>query len=84
VAALEAQQGQERAERRALVDASKEAVAGLSVGQKVTYTRGGSTYTATVTKVARSKVTIAYRIKSGAERTKVVHAALVTPAETQG
>ncbi|MFI0447002.1 hypothetical protein [Actinomadura sp. 6N118] len=83
VASYEIEKEQERAERRARVEASKRIIAGLRVGQKVMYKNRRYTYEATVTKIGRSKVTVAYQVKTGKDRdrTATVHAAFVTPVE---
>jgi len=51
------------------------------VGQVVPYRTRGRVYNATIAKIGRTRVTLTYRLKSGDERTAIVHAALVTPGE---
>lgn len=84
-ACYEAQQREWKAARRTRVEESKQAIKAMQVGQQVTYRRNEKcVYTATIVKVGRSKVTVAYRVKTGKDRdrTATVHAALVTPLET--
>lgn len=51
------------------------------MGQVVPYRTRGRVYNATITKIGRTRVTLTYRLKSGDERTAIVHAALVTPVD---
>jgi hypothetical protein len=82
-AEYEAELAQLRAERRARVDASQQAIKSLSVGQKVMFKDRKNTYEAEITKVGRSKVTVAYDVRTVKDRArgKTVHAALVAPIE---
>ncbi|MEV2278777.1 hypothetical protein AB0I72_24635 [Nocardiopsis sp. NPDC049922] len=66
---------------RALVSASREAIADLHVGQRVSFPYKRHRYTGVITKKGRSRVTVAYRIRTGKDRDRVrlVHASLVTP-----
>lgn len=70
-----------RAERKKIIAASHDAAKRLRVGQVVLYRTRGRVYDATITKIGRTRVTLTYRLKSGEERTAIVHAALVTPAD---
>lgn len=78
----EAEQEHWKAARRARVEDSKQAIKGMTVGQQVTYWHNEKcSYAATIIKVGRSKVTVAYQVKTGKDRdrTATVHAALVMP-----
>ena len=48
------------------------------MGQRVLYKYKRWEYEATISKIGRSKITVTYRLKSGDQRVKEVHAALVT------
>ena len=77
--AYEAEQARKQAERRAVVEASKDVITSLTVGQRVLYKYKRWEYEATISKIGRSKITVTYRLKtSGDQRVKEVHAALVT------
>jgi hypothetical protein len=73
--------GQERrrAQRRELVDASRAAIDGLTVGPHVTATVRGHVRRGVLTKVARSRVAMEFTLRSGASRTVTLHAAEVQP-----
>ena len=75
-----------RAEHRAMVAASRELVKGMRVGQRVAFRKGRNRYTGVVTKLGRSRVTVAYRVSTGRERDRVrlFHAARLTPVEEDG
>jgi hypothetical protein len=68
-----------REQRAALIVASRTAITTLAVDQHVVYVGRGRDYKAQIIQVGRSRVTIRYHLKSGAERVKTVYAALVTP-----
>lgn len=76
--AYEAEQARRQAERRAVVEASKNVITSLTVGQRVLYKYKRWQYEATISKIGRSKITVIYRLKTGDQRVKEVHAALVT------
>jgi hypothetical protein len=76
--AYEAEQARRQAERRAVVEASKNVINSLTVGQRVLYKYKRWQYEATISKIGRSKITVTYRLKTGDQRVKEVHAALVT------
>lgn len=69
-----------RAEHHAMVARSREVIKGMRVGQRVGFWLGGYWRTGVITKLGRSRVTVAYRVKTGRERdrTRLVHAALLT------
>lgn len=69
----------ERAQRRDLVAASHAGITDLTVGQHVTVTVHGHVRQGVLTKVARSRVTVEFTLRSGQSRTAVVHAATVQP-----
>ncbi|ORA75249.1 hypothetical protein BST28_22135 [Mycolicibacter kumamotonensis] len=58
---------------------SRATIGALTVGMVVNATVKGHFREATVTKVGRSRVTVAFRLKSGAERTALVYARDVHP-----
>lgn len=70
-----------RAERQAIVAASRDAAKKLRVGQVVSYRSRGRVYAATITRIGRTRVTLTYRLRTGGERTAVVHASLVSPVD---
>ncbi|MFJ5846418.1 hypothetical protein [Streptomyces sp. NPDC092903] len=51
------------------------------MGQRVQFTRKGRVYQGVVEEVGRSKVTVAYQVKTGPQRDRTLslHAALVDP-----
>lgn len=63
--------------KRRLIEASKVAAKTLTVGQQVSLTVKGHARTGTIASVARSMVTVDYRIKTGAARQVKVYAGLV-------
>ena len=65
--------------RRDRVSESRAAIAALTVGMAVHATVKGHSRAATITKVGRSRISIAFRLKSGAERTAVVYGRDVQP-----
>lgn len=71
----------ERDKRHAREEESKGRITTLSVGQKVSYQDRRYTFEAIITKLGRSRVTIAYQVKADKDRdrTKTVHAALIAP-----
>lgn len=75
-----AEQEQRQAEKRELVAASRAAITALVVGQHVTATVRGHVRHGVLTKVARSRVTMEFTLRSGASRTATLHAAEVQPA----
>ena len=70
-----------REHHRALTQASRRAICHLSVGQAVTFRSARNHYAGTITKVGRSRVSVAYRTRTGRDRDRVrqIHAALVAP-----
>lgn len=74
-----AEQEQQRARRRELVVASRAVIVGLAVGQHVTATVRGHVRHGVLIKVARSRVTMEFTLRSGASRTATLHAAEVAP-----
>ncbi|WP_369380482.1 hypothetical protein [Streptomyces sp. cg36] len=81
-AAYEREQREQQLKRKEIADKSKAAIKTMTVGQKVQYAHNiRCVYEAEITKVGRSKVTVAYEVKTGKDRlrTATVHAALVTP-----
>ena len=68
-----------REHQRALTAASRRAICYLSVGQAVTFRLARNHYAGTITKVGRSRVSVAYRNHTGRDRDRVrqLHAALV-------
>jgi hypothetical protein len=85
-AEYERQQRERQAERREVAEKSRQVIRSMTVGQKVWFKDRCHTYEATVTKIGRSKVTVAYQVKTGndRDRCKTVHAALVTPIGAGG
>lgn len=83
LAILEDEKEQRRAERKKIIAASHDAAKRLRVGQVVLYRTRGRVYNATITQIGRTRLTLTYRLKSGDERTAIVHAALVTAGETR-
>jgi hypothetical protein len=65
--------------RRERVQESHQAIKALRVGMRVTAKVQGHEREATVTQVGRSRVSVAFRIKTGAERTALVYARDVQP-----
>ncbi|MEO6090523.1 MAG: hypothetical protein ABIQ18_46225 [Umezawaea sp.] len=86
VAEYERQQHESQAKRRETAEKSRQVIMSMTVGQKVWFEDRCYTYVATVTKIGRSKVTVAYQVKTGndRDRSKTVHAALVTPIGAEG
>ncbi|WP_017597329.1 hypothetical protein [Nocardiopsis lucentensis] len=87
-AAWEAWERERKAERerhRIMVAASREAVADLRVGQRVSFPYKRHRYTGVITKKGRSRVTVVYQIRTGEdrERVRLIHASLVTPVTEQ-
>ena len=78
-AAAERHRAEQQAWRRERVTESREACRQLSVGMAVTAKVKGHVRRATVVKVGRSRVTIGFRLKTGAERVAVVYARDVQP-----
>ncbi|MBE3002262.1 hypothetical protein IDM40_26700 [Nocardiopsis sp. HNM0947] len=70
-----------RDHHRALTQASRRAICRLSVGQAVTFRLARNHYAGTITKVGRSRVSVAYRTRTGHHRDRVrkMHAVLVAP-----
>lgn len=79
LAAAEAQEIAARQWRHDRVSESRAAITALCVGMAVTATVKGHSRTAIVTKVGRSRITVAFHLKSGAERTALVYARDVHP-----
>lgn len=81
-AAEEAEQmwASERTERRARVEQSKQVIGQFREGMQVTASVKGHRRNATVLKVGRTRLTIGFTIKTGADRTAVIHACEVQPA----
>lgn len=77
--AAEAQEVAARKWRHDRVSESRAAIAALTVGMAVNATVKGRSRTATIAKVGRSRITVAFRLKSGAERTALVYARDVQP-----
>jgi hypothetical protein len=77
--AAEAQQAAARKWQQDRVTESRTAIDALTVGMDVNATVKGHSRKATITKVGRSRVTVAFRLKSGAERTALVYATDVQP-----
>jgi hypothetical protein len=68
------------AEQKARVSESLKAIGQFSAGMRVVATVKGHQRDAVVVKTGRSRVTVSFRLKSGAERTAAVYAAeLVVP-----
>lgn len=80
LAVAEEQQAAWVAWRRERVMESQAVCARLGVGMPVTVKVKGHQRDATVVKVGRSRVTVRFRLKSGAERTALVYAREVRPA----
>lgn len=70
----------ERADRRARVDESRQVIGQFSEGMMVIATVKGHQRVATVLKVGRTRLTVGFKIKTGADRTAVIHASEVQPA----
>lgn len=72
-----------RAEHRTMVARSREVIKEMRVGQRVGFRLGGHRRTGVITKLGRSRVTVAYQVATGRERDRVrlFHAALLTPVE---
>ncbi len=75
-----AQDAERKEARRRLIEASKVVAKTLAVGQQVSLTVKGHARTGTITAVARSMVTVDYRIRTGAARQVKVYAGLVAVA----
>lgn len=72
--AAEAQEAAARKWQQDRVSESRAAIDALTVGMAVNATVKGHSRKATITKVGRSRVTVAFRLKSGAERSPLVYA----------
>jgi hypothetical protein len=77
---MQAQEAAQAAWRRERVVESKAAIDQFSEGVQVTAIVKGDKRDATVIKVGRSRLTVRFRIKSGAERTALLYARDVQPA----
>lgn len=75
----EAEEARRRAQER--VAESKAAIGDLVVGMSVVATVRGHQREAVITKIGRSKVTVAFRLKNGDEREATVYARNVTEAD---
>lgn len=75
----EAQEAAAKKWRQDRVSESRAAIAALAVGIAVNATVKGHSRAATITKVGRSRITVAFRLKSGVERTALVYARDVQP-----
>lgn len=78
--ALADEEEQHRAERRAMVTRSREVIKGMHVGQRVRFRDGRYPRTGVITKLGRSRVTVAYQVATGRDRGRVrlLHAARIT------
>ncbi|GHD34843.1 hypothetical protein [Nocardiopsis kunsanensis] len=74
---------QQRCEHRAMLAESRKVIQGMRVGQQVAFRLGGHPRTGVITKLGRSRATVAYQVATGRDRGRVrlIHAALLTPVD---